>query len=246
MGSDRGKNTSADADKLRRRAEDQLRVKETETGFPRTNDDTLQLLHELNVHQIELEMQNAELLQARDELETALNRYTDLYDFAPVGYFTLNRNETISAVNLAGAGLIGGVRSRLIGRLFGQFVAVAYRPAFTTFLGKVLACRVKESCEVALLNKGNQPVIVQIEAMATASGQEFRLALIDITRRRFAEDALTEKRQELEELNSSQEMRIAGYGRAAPERPDADSAGPSGRQESPIQKIKISSIKEKL
>jgi signal transduction histidine kinase len=196
------------ATELRRHAEERLRTKTSELHQPRTEEVSQQFIHELEVHQIELEMQNAELLQARDEVETALDKYTDLYDFAPVGYFTLDCNAAISAVNLAGACLIGGVRSRLIGRLFGQFVTAKDRPAFTAFLGKVLNCRVKESCEVALLYKGNQPVIVQIEAMATASGQEFRLALIDITRRRGAEDALAENRRELVELKLSQEVRI--------------------------------------
>ena len=185
-----------------------MRTKTSELYPPRAEEETRLLVHELEVHQIELEMQNTELRQARDEVEAALEKYTDLYDFAPVGYFTLDRNAAIIAMNLAGACLIGGVRSRLIGSLFGQFVAAADRPAFTAFLDKVLTCRVKESCEVALLSKGNQPVIVQIEAMATASGQEFRLALIDITVRRCAEEALTEKRQELEELKRSQEVRI--------------------------------------
>jgi signal transduction histidine kinase len=197
------------ATKLRRHAEERLRTKKAELYPPWSEEETLLLVHELEVHQIELEMQNAELRLARDELEMSLENYTDLYDFAPLGYFTLDSNEAISAVNLAGAGLIGGVRSRLIGRRFGQFVAAVDRPAFTAFLGTVLTCRVKESCEVALLNKGNQPIIVQIEAMATASGQEFRLALIDISERRRTEAALAEKRLELENLNNCLEVRIA-------------------------------------
>jgi PAS domain S-box-containing protein len=207
MNTDTPNSTPAGAE-LRRHEEERLRTKTSESHQPRTEEEVQRLVHELEVHQIELEMQNAELYQAREDLEVSLDRYTSLYDFAPVGYFTLDRNEAISAMNLAGACLIGGVRSRLIGRLFGQFVAAADRPAFTAFLGNVLTCRVKESCEVALLNKGNQPVIVQIEAMSTASGQEFRLALIDITGRRRAEDALAEKLQELEELNHFQEERI--------------------------------------
>ncbi|MBK5276717.1 MAG: hypothetical protein JJE30_16935 [Desulfuromonadales bacterium] len=175
---------------LRRRAEDQLKMNATDADNPRTDDETQRLLHELQVHQVELEMQNVELRQARDEAETVLGKYTDLYDFAPVGYFTLGRSGDIIAVNLAGASLIGGVRSRLIGRRFGLFVAVSNRPNFTGFLDKVLSSRIKESCEVMLLNKGKQPVVVQIEAMATASGQEFRLALIDITGRKNLENHL--------------------------------------------------------
>jgi PAS domain S-box-containing protein len=189
MGINKDKSLSSAAE-LRRRAEEQLKVKATEAGVFTTNDETQRLLHELQVHQVELEMQNAELRQARDEVEMLLENYTDLYDFAPVGYFTLDRNGTITAVNLVGASLIGGMRSRLIGQRFGLFVAAADRITFADFLGTVLTCQVKESCEVTLLNKGTQPVIVQIEAMSTASGQEFRLALIDITERKNLEAQL--------------------------------------------------------
>jgi signal transduction histidine kinase len=195
--------------KLRRHAEERLRTRKVELHPPRAEEETLLLIHELEVHQIELEMQNAELRQARDEVEAALDKYTDLYDFAPVGYFTLDCNAAISAVNLAGACLIGGVRPRLIGRSFGLFIVAADRPTFTDFLGEVLTSPVKKSCEVILLNKGNHSVIVQIEAMATASGQEFRLALIDISERRRTEAALAEKRLELETLNISLEVHIA-------------------------------------
>ncbi len=82
--------TSSTATKLRRQAEALLSQKKV-TALPATEADTRRLVHELQVHQIELEMQNEELVRARDELETLLRQYTDLYDFAPVGYFTLPR-----------------------------------------------------------------------------------------------------------------------------------------------------------
>ncbi len=193
---------------LRRKAEAHLQVKSVKESFCHDEEGTRRLVHELEVHQIELEMQNAELRQARYDLETALEKYTDLYEFAPVGYANLDHTGVIIALNLAGASLIGGVRSSLIGCCLWQFVAVADRLNFNDFLGKVLSCRIKESCEVALLNGENRPVMVQIEAMATASGQEFRLAMIDITERRRAGDALALKQRELEELNRSLDERI--------------------------------------
>ena len=98
--------SSTKAAKLRSRAEAHLREqKKLKTGVAKTGADSRRLLHELQVHQIELEMQNAELRQARDELEVALENYTDLYDFAPSGYFTFAANGVILRANLTGATL---------------------------------------------------------------------------------------------------------------------------------------------
>jgi diguanylate cyclase (GGDEF)-like protein/PAS domain S-box-containing protein len=199
MGSNKGKSMSAAAE-LRLRAEKQLKVKTTEVDFFRTDDETQRLLHELQVHQVELEMQNEELRQARDEVEMILKNYIDLYDFAPAGYLTLDRNGTISAANLSGSGLLGVERSRLIGRRFAQYVAATDRPAFTAFLGTVFTRQGKKGCEVALLNKGNQPTIVQVEATVIASGQECRLVLIDITERKQLETEIQDAREYAENI----------------------------------------------
>ena len=149
---------------LRQRAEKQLKSKSSEASFRLTGEEAQRLAHELEVHQIELEMQNAELRQARNEVENALASYTDLYDFAPVGYFSLDRSAVISGVNLTGAKLLNAERSRLIGRNFGQFITEKYRPDFTAFLETVFASQGKESCEVALLKKGGLSHFVQLEA----------------------------------------------------------------------------------
>ena len=103
------KHTSAEAAELRRRAETRLRAAATKGASARTEPEAQRLVHELQVHQIELEMQNDELRQSRAEVEAGLERYTELYDFAPVGYLTLGRDEAIRQVNLAGADLLGYV-----------------------------------------------------------------------------------------------------------------------------------------
>jgi PAS domain S-box-containing protein len=193
---DNDKSQSAEAAEMRCRAEERLTAQAPEARLSRTEDQTQRLLHELQVHRIELEMQNAELRHARDEVETALAKYTDLYDFAPVGYFTLDRLGNIRAANLTTAGLLGVERSRLIGRRFGQFIANDARPGFTAFLRKVFESRVKDVCEVALLHEGKTPLIVQIEAVSAVSGQECRVAVIEITDRKRAEE-------EIEILNTS-------------------------------------------
>ena len=127
---------SVEAVELRRRAEQQLKAKVPETRFLRSYDETQRALYELQVHQIELEMQSAEMRLARDEVEQALEKYSDLYDFAPVGYLTLDRDGVIQSANLPGARLLGIDRSRLLGVPFGLLVADEARPAFADFLGQ--------------------------------------------------------------------------------------------------------------
>lgn len=173
---------------LRRQAEELLKANMAESGVPGRDDELHRLLHELQVHQIELEMQNAEILQARDELEIVLGKYTDLYDFAPVGYVTLDRTGAVRAVNLSATSLLGVERVKLLGQPFGQFVKSESRPFFSRFLGEVFASQEKVSCEVALTTNKNLPLIVQVEAVTFGSLQECRVALIDITERILMEE----------------------------------------------------------
>ena len=91
----RSREKPLDAAELRRRAEKRLKASKKQEVRPGTKEETRRLLHELQVHQIELEMQNEEMRQARAEMEAGLERYKDLYDFAPVGYMTLGRDGTI-------------------------------------------------------------------------------------------------------------------------------------------------------
>jgi len=168
------------------------------------------LLHELQVHQIELEMQNAELRQARDEVESALEKFTDIYEFAPVGYFTLDREGTVHSANLTGSRLLGVDRTLLIGRRFGQFVDADDRPAFTAFFDMVFTGRGKEACEVALTTEGKSRLFAHIEAVAFEAGQECRVTVIDITPRKQAEeqiqkyvDELSVNNEELTRFNSA-------------------------------------------
>ncbi len=165
----------------RRRAEERCRARKTDPRLVMTDAESQRLIHELEVHQIELEMQNDELAQARDEVEKALENYTDLYDFAPLGYVTLDRVGTVQAANLTAGNLLALERSRLLGCRFGNFVIDKYRAAFTAFLGKVFSSQVKETGEIGLLDKEDRLHIVQIEAILKASGEECSLALIDIT-----------------------------------------------------------------
>ncbi|HJW27438.1 MAG TPA: ATP-binding protein [Rhodocyclaceae bacterium] len=164
--------------------------------------DAPRLLHELRVHQIELEMQNDELRQAQSLAETALDSYTELYDFAPVGYFTLDRDGAIHQLNLAGAALLGGERGTLVGKRFGQFVAVGDRADFNTFLARTLGDRNQYSREFRLLNPqdADRSLVVRMEAASDLAGRRLKVAALDITERKRAVEELVQSNVELRQL----------------------------------------------
>lgn len=163
--------------------------------------DVRKQLHEMQVNQIDLAQQNSELLElqdARREIEALLARYTDLYEFAPIGYFTLGCDGTLHEVNLTGAGLIGLPRSKLVGRRFGAFITPESRPTFNAFLARVFSSETKESCEVQILNAEQRPFFAHIEANADAAEKTCRLVVEDINLRKAAEQSLHSAHAELE------------------------------------------------
>ena len=176
---------------LRRRAEAHLSDRRTgrrsQAGENKSEADIKRLLHELEVHQIELEMQNAELQEARDRMEVLLEKYTDLYDFAPVGYLTLDHEGAIHETNLTISNLLGMARSILVNRRLSLFVSPADRPVFDTFLKQVFEGGARKECEVSLLVEGKRPVDVRMEAIAFESGRECRVAVADIAEHKRAE-----------------------------------------------------------
>src|SRR5450759_3169971 len=110
----------------------------------------LKLVHELEVHQIELELINEELMLASSAAQDAAEKYTELYDFAPSDYFTLSKEGKIIELNLSGAKMLGKERSRIKNRQFDFFVSNDTKPIFNLFLEKVFNSKATESCEVIL------------------------------------------------------------------------------------------------
>lgn len=169
--------------KLRHRAEHRL-LKQPAGGVRiETKADAQRILHELQVHQVELELQNEELKQSKAEVDEVLEKYTDLYDFAPIGYYTLDANGSVLLVNLTGASLVGIERSKLIGRRFGLLVSTEHRPAFNTFLKQVFAGQKTQSGDFELLSEGHPPRTVNLEARRLPNGLECRTAMVDVTQR---------------------------------------------------------------
>ena len=169
-----------------------------------TLEESQRLIHELNVRQFELEMQNDELQRVRDErheMEALLGKYSDLYDFAPVGYFSLDRRGVILAVNLTGAGFLGDNRSLLINRRLDLYLSRETQPGFQAFLGRVFTGEIKDSCEVVLQKQGYPPIHVLVEALISESGDECKAVVVDITERKQTEAYGEMSREILQFLN---------------------------------------------
>jgi PAS domain S-box-containing protein len=207
----------ADDAGLRRRAEERLgeqrKSQRSGAGDPGTAENTARLVHEHAVHQIELEMQNESLRRIRLELETALERYTELCDFAPVGNLTLQPDGTIRQVNLTAASWLGIERSHLLNRRFSRFVAAGTRSTFEAILTRAFATRATEVGEVRLSIEGRPPLTVQLRAWVSGDGQECRVVLTDFTARQQAELELREAGLFNQQIVHSAREGVIVYGR---------------------------------
>lgn len=176
---------------LRARAEARLEASRNElTEVPA--EDLRRLVHELQIHQIELQLQNEELREAQVELAHSRDRYADLYDFAPIGYLTLDRKGAIREANLTAASMLGVERRSLAGMNFGKFVESDSQDHWYLYRRAVFAEDTKLGCELDLQIAQRGALAVSLEGIAFGSGECrcCRLALDDITERREAEIAL--------------------------------------------------------
>ena len=156
------------------------------------------LIHELRVHQIQLEMQNEELLRVQHDLEVSRLRYSNLYDFAPVGYLTLNKQGQILELNLTAAKQLGVERGYLIKTNFQNFIFQPDKRVFLSHLKAVFDKRERQITEVRLSPKGGEQFYARIEStyMEGESGTGLCMTnMSDVTLRKQAEEALRESQQ---------------------------------------------------
>ena len=170
-----GEYNFSEAKMLRIRAEEKMQEKK-ERQIQET--DTKKLVHELQVHQVELEMQNEELKQAYQIAEDALRKYTLLYDFASTGYITLNLEGIISELNFSGAEILGNKRQSLIGKNFRIFIADDSKLMFNTFLNRIFSGKLKEYCAVTMAERDS--CHVYLEGVVVGNDQCL-LSVIDIS-----------------------------------------------------------------
>ena len=189
------KSGTTNLENLRLKAEKLLKKRHTETISQLSEADVLKLIHEVEVHQIELELQQEEILWAEQHAieEAAKNvaaEYIEMYDLTQSGYFALSNDGVILALNQSGANILGKVRSQLKESSFGFFVSEATRPIFNLFLDKVFTGNGKESCEITLLKEGDAPRYVDLVGILSATGEHCLVAVSDITAVRQSEDTL--------------------------------------------------------
>ena len=149
------------------------------------------LVEELQIHQIELEMQNEELRRAQLELEAARDKHSDLYDFAPVGYFTINAKGTILEVNLTGAAMLGVERRSLTGKTFTHFITKETQDAFYLHRNSLFETKARQTCELKIVKKDGTQFHARLESIGKQDLEgnfiQARSVIIDITERKSAE-----------------------------------------------------------
>mgnify|MGYP001607333086 CR=1 FL=1 len=212
---------------LRRQAEEALRATRRDVAAMPAKD-VQQLVHELQVHQIELDMQNEELRRTQLELEAARDRYRDLYDFSPAGHLTLNIQGKVVEANLRAGTMLGIDRKKLIGQPLALLIASDDQDSFRRHCQDVMKTGTRQVCELHLHETSGASCCIYLESLALQeeSGPltHWRTAMLDISERKQGEQKLTSQQAQLEGIISSamdaiitvdEDERVVVFNRAA-------------------------------
>jgi signal transduction histidine kinase len=181
------------------KAKPSLRMKQLKKRSPVPQDDATKLTHQDKEKESELEKLNAELVQARFEVLDAVRKYTDLYDYAPTGYFTLSREGYIIGLNLQGAEMLGKVRSKLVYNHFVSYVSEDTKHLFNLFLNRVFKSKVKEVCELVVGGIDTPQVYVHVSGIVPEKSEVCFLILTDVTTIKKSRDDYRNLSNELEQ-----------------------------------------------
>ncbi|MEO8198730.1 MAG: PAS domain-containing protein [Thermoanaerobaculia bacterium] len=202
--------SEGEATNLRLRVEESLKSRAAGADPLPSPEETNRLLHELQVHKIELEMQNEELREARSALEKAVAGLTELYDFAPAGYFSLDREGMIVQSNLAAATLLGTPRAQLVGNRFAAYLSPADRSPFSALLKDLFSTGARFSRELTLAVKDRPATTVKFDAVLSEDRQECRAMAQDVSEHIRSEARLSHLGHELAaELHTTKLMNQA-------------------------------------
>ena len=175
------RSNKSESQNLRQKAEEVFKNKLSASASKLSEANTLKLIYELEVHQIELELQNEELKLAQAAAYETAEKFTELYDFSPTSYFSLSKEGKIVELNLGGAKMLDKERSLLINKMFGFFVSNDTKQIFNHFIKKVFITGSKETCEVTLLTTGGEQMYVLLTGIATENGKQCLISAFDLT-----------------------------------------------------------------
>jgi PAS domain S-box-containing protein len=164
-------------------------------GFTIDITQRIELENSLRAYQVELEKQNEEIKQAKNLAEIVSRKYSELYDFAPSGYFTLSSEKKIKELNHSGARILGKERSFLIGSQFDYFISKNSLLEFDDFFRNVYTKKNKQACDIVIQITDNQLKNVHIEGLYDAFNEQFLLNVIDISELKHIEKVLRESEE---------------------------------------------------
>lgn len=195
-------NTPTDFLELRQKAEDHL-AKQPVSKTPKLSEgDLMKLLHELQVHQIELEMQNEELIQAKEQALSDMGKYTDLYDFVPSGLLTISDTGIIINLNYNAAKLLGNNRINLKNTPFIQYVHPDGITLYNQLFKNAFKSDSKKPTELLLISKTETPTCVHVDTIASEIKNQLWITLVDITDLKRKEEKARIKLNDLKEINN--------------------------------------------
>ena len=188
---------------IRQKAEEVIQSKTSKFNSKLSESEILKLIHELEVHQIELEMQNEELIIAKEKAEKASEKYAELYVFAPFGYYTLSNTGEIVELNLAASQILDRERSFLLNRQFGIFVSEDTRPIFNEFIENIFNSYNRFTCDIAISTNLISPKHLHLSGIITENRKQCLLTVVDISQRKQMEMELSNAKVQAEDANKA-------------------------------------------
>jgi len=219
MKSNRGKNNQNEKtyydSELRQLAERELESKaspDQENIDEMSKEDIKHLIHELRVHQIQLEMQNEELKRIQEDLDISRRRYFDLYNLAPVGYLSLDPKGNIVEANLTASKMLSTERRTLINMPFTRFIIREDQDIFYQHQKSIRKTRTHKECELRIKCSGAQPYWILLSTLPVEDGEKeiySRMVIKDITPRKEAERKMLEAKEKAVQANEAKSQFLA-------------------------------------
>ena len=195
----------------------EARLEHKTTNIPDISPDEVgHLIYELQTHQIELELQNEELLHAQDELVEARDRYSDLYNFAPVGYMTVSHKGLIIEVNLTLTDMLGIERRDFINHHLHTFIIPDDQDILYRHRRKLILLKQRQTCQIRMIRRNAEPLWVELDSILSEAEDKsegcFRTAITDITDRKQAENKKRELERQIQQTQKLESLKVMAGG----------------------------------